>query len=188
MKAKIGELESKMKELRTQRESDDEKVNTVKRNGRSFSLKRYRNLQAFQWMVWILFFFQMVHDSKEIQQLKTDKVRLMHEVQRLMQTVEHLENTLTELEGRDASEVNMVMQMLIGFQLSNESSLPMTLVSTLGADWLENFEFAPILIQLGTITFSRPHSAPAVCICAMISAFDCLHLSWLAGMISLFLI
>ena len=76
----------------------------------------------------------MVHDSKEIQQLKTDKVRLMHEVQRLMQTVEHLENTLTELEGRDASEVNMVMQILIGFQLSNESSLPTTLVSTRGAD------------------------------------------------------
>ena len=50
---------------------------------------------------------QINKDDKEIQQLSTDKARLMHEVQRLMQTVEHLENTMTDSEDGHASEVNM---------------------------------------------------------------------------------
>lgn len=50
---------------------------------------------------------QIDKDDKEIQQLSTNKARLMHEVQRLMQTVEHLENTMTDSEEGHSSEVNM---------------------------------------------------------------------------------
>lgn len=55
----------------------------------------------------IFCFLQIVHDSKEIQQLNTDKARLIHEVERLMQTVEHLESTMTESGQEHTSEVNL---------------------------------------------------------------------------------
>lgn len=48
---------------------------------------------------------QKANGDKEIQQLNTDKARLMHEVQRLMQTVGHLENTMTDSEDGHTSEV-----------------------------------------------------------------------------------
>ena len=55
---------------------------------------------------------QIANDEKEIQQLNTDKARLMHEVQRLMQAVEHLESTMNDSEEGHASEVNITVDLL----------------------------------------------------------------------------